>query len=179
MIAVQEALSAAVHTEVLAGAADLGISSVPPPRTLANRLIVHFPIWAYVRPEHRWSRRRTVGVRELAIEPLLVLGEGHGTRRQLDAAMSDAGVSYGVAAETNVPQVAQALAAAGRGVAVVSDDARYGLHGVRIRPVESSGELRVPLFGAWDESHYAAAAISDLIVGLTNYARSRYATAGD
>ena len=41
-------------------------SSVPPPRQLASRLLLHFPIWAYVRPEHRWARRRTVTIRELA-----------------------------------------------------------------------------------------------------------------
>lgn len=174
MVAVQEALPSQVNAEVLAGGADLGISSVPPPRELASRLIVHFPIWAYVRPEHRWARRGSVTVVELAGEPLLILGEGHGSRRQLDAAMSDEGVPYGVVTETNVPQVAQALAAAGRGVAVVSDDARYGLHGVRIRPAGRSGDLRVPLFGAWDASHYAAAAIADLIAGLADYTAARY-----
>jgi DNA-binding transcriptional LysR family regulator len=174
MLNVQEALPAQVHAEVLSGSADLGISSVPPPRQLASRLIVHFPIWANVRPEHRWARRRTVTVQELARAELLVLGEDHGTRRQLDAAMSDAGVSYATAAETNVPQVAQALAAAGRGVAVVSDDARYGLHGVRIRPAGGATELRVPLFGAWDDSHYAASAIGAFIAGLSAYARARY-----
>jgi|GEM_PF-2601418 len=93
---------------------------------------------------------------------------------QLDAAMSDAGVSYGATAETNVPAVAQALAAAGRGVAVVSDDARYGLHAVRIRPPGGAIELRVPLFGAWDGSHYAAAAIAELVDGLADYVQERY-----
>ena len=179
MIDVREALPASVHAEVIVGGADLGVSSVPPPRELASRLLVHFPIWAYVRAEHRWASRRTVTIRELAREPLLVLGSGHGSRRQLDAAMSDAGVSYGVAAETNVPEVAQALAAAGRGVAVVSDDARYGLHRVRIRPVGGPSELRVPLFGAWDASHYAAAAISDLVAGLARYTQERYGPATD
>jgi DNA-binding transcriptional LysR family regulator len=175
MIDVREALPATVYEQVLVGAADLGISSVPPPRELASRLLVHFPVWAYVRPEHRWSRRRTVTIRELARERLLVLGTGHGTRLQLDAAMSDAGVSYGVAAETNVPQVAQALAAAGRGVAVVSDDVRYGLHGVRIRPAGGPVELRVPLFAAWDASHYAEPVIDDLVADLAAYAQARSA----
>lgn len=174
MVDVREALPASVHSEVMAGGADVGVSSVPPPRELTSRLLVHFPIWAYVRPEHRWARRRTITIRELAKERLLVLGTGHGSRRQLDAAMSDAGVSYGVAAETNVPEVAQALAAAGRGVAVVSDDARYGLHGVRVRPAGGAIELRVPLFGAWDGSHYAAPAISDLVDGLARFAQDRY-----
>lgn len=176
MVDVKEALPALVHEEILGGAADVGVSSVPPPRELASRLLVHFPVWAYVRPGHRWARRSAVTIRELAQEPLLVLGADHGTRRQLDAAMSDAGVSYAIAAETNVPQVAQALAAAGRGVAVVSDDPRYGLHGVRIRPSGGPLELRVPLFGAWDRSHYAGVVIEALVAGLARYAHERYGT---
>ena len=174
MVNVREALPARVPTEVVAGAADVGVSSVPPPRELASRLLVHFPVWAYVPPGHRWARRRVITLAELATEPLLVLGTDHGTRRQLDAAMADAGLSYAVAAETNVPQVVQALAASGRGVAVVSDDARYGLRGVRIRSDRTGAELRVPLFGAWDRSHYAAAVIESLVAGLASYTQERY-----
>ena len=177
MIDVREALPARVHEEVLSGAADVGVTSVPPPRSVSSRLLVHFPVWAYVRADHRWARRRTITIRELATERLLVLGSDHGTRRQLDAAMSDAGLSYGVAAETNVPQVAQALAAAGRGVAVASDDARYGLHGVRIRPAGGPLELRVPLFAAWETSHYAEPVIDGLVADLARYARERYGRA--
>ena len=93
MIDVREALPARVHDELLGAAADLGVTSVPPPRAASSRLLVHFPVWAYVRPAHRWSRGRTITIRELARERLLVLGSDHGTRRQLDAAMSDAGLS--------------------------------------------------------------------------------------
>ena len=178
MIDVREALPARVHEEVLSGVADLGVTSVPPPRAVTSRLLVHFPVWAYVNADHRWARRRTVTIDELATERLLVTGSDHGTRRQLDAAMSDAGLAYGVAAETNVPQVAQALAAAGRGVAVVSDDARYGLHGLRIRPAGGPLELRLPLFAAWDANHYAAAVIDDLVGDLRDYVQERYAVAG-
>ena len=174
MIDVREALPSRVHEEVLGGAADVGVTSVPPPTTVASRLLVHFPVWAYVPPDHRWARRDTITIAELAREPLLVLGSDHGTRRQLDAAMSDAGLSYGVVAETNVPQVAQALAAAGRGVAVVSDDTRYGLHGLRIRPAGGPFELRVPLFAAWDSSHYAEPVIGNVVRDLATYAHERY-----
>jgi len=176
MVDVREALPARVPAEVLAGAADLGVTSFPPPRELVSRLLVHFPVWAYVPASHVWARRRTITVDELAAQRLLVLGADHGTRRQLDAAMSDAGLSYAVAAETNVPQVAQALAAAGRGVAVVSDDARYGLQGVRIRPRGDGDDLRVPLFAAWEPSHYAEPVIASLVDGLAGYTRERYVT---
>ena len=62
MIDVREALPARVQAEVLSGVADVGISSVPPPRELASRLLVHFPVWAYVRADHRWARRNAVSV---------------------------------------------------------------------------------------------------------------------
>lgn len=171
MIDVREALPSRVHDEVLDGVADLGVTSVPPPRTVASRLLVHFPVWAYVRPDHRWARRKTITIRQLATERLLLLGSDHGTRRQLDAAMSDAGLAYGIAAETNVPQVAQALAAADRGVAVVSDDTRYGLHGLRIRPAGGPPELRVPLFATWDPRHYAVRHIERFVDEFAGYAQ--------
>jgi DNA-binding transcriptional LysR family regulator len=175
IVDVEEALPTSVYAEVVSRSADVGVSSVLPPRELASQLIVHFPIWAYVRAEHPWARRRAVSLKELARQRLVVLGAEHGTRRQLDAAMAEPGLSYDVVAETNVPQVAQALAASGRGVAVASDDVRYGLHGVRIRAA-GTGDLRVPLFGAWDTSHYAAAAIGALVEGLARYAQQRYGT---
>ena len=111
-------------------------------------------------------------------EPLIVLGPSHGSRRLLDAAVSRPACHYGVAAETNVPQVAQALAAGGRGVAVVSDDPRYGLHGVPSAQ-RLGRELRVPLVAAWDGSHYAAAAIAALVDGLARFARARDTRARD
>jgi DNA-binding transcriptional LysR family regulator len=124
---------------------------------------------------HRWARRRSLSVAELATEQLIVLGSDHGTRRLLDAAMAEAGSSYATAAETDVPQVAQALAASGRGVAVVSDDSRYGLLGLRIRVGRAgSAELRVPLFAAWDRSHYAAEAIARFVEALASWAEERY-----
>lgn len=178
MVDVREALPASIYEQVRGGGADVGISSGPPPRPLATRLIVHFPIWAYVPAGHRLAARRSLSVTELAGERLVVLGSEHGTRRLLDAAMAEAGVSYEMAAETDVPQVAQALAASGRGVAVVSDDARYGLVGLRIRAGRlNSEELRVPLFAAWDRSHYAADAIALLIAALAAWSQERYGSA--
>lgn len=172
MVNVREALPATIYEAVLDGAADLGISSGPPPGQLRGQLIVRFPIWAYVPPGHPLAHHGQVSVRELARHRLIVLGPDHGTRRLLDAAMAEAGVSYASAAQTDVPQVAQALAAAGRGVAVVSDDARYGLVGL---PVHADrAPLRIPLFGAWDAHHYADHAIGELVGQLSEYTQERY-----
>jgi len=171
-INVREALPSSVFEEVRSGSADLGVSSGAIPATLATRPVASFPIWAYVPDGHRWVGRGRIRVTELVTEPLIVLGPSHGTRRLLDAAVAGADLHYTVVAETNVPQVAQALAAAGRGVAVVSDDRRYGLHGLLI--TTATGALRIPLVAAWDPTHYAANAIDTLVTSLAAYAARPY-----
>lgn len=173
---VREALPSEVFPAIVDGTADLGVSSGAVPPGLATCPVASFPIWAYVPPGHRWARRRRVRVAELVMEPLVVLGPSHGTRRLFDATVAVAGLHYRIAAETNVPQVAQALAAAGRGVAIVTDDGRYGLHGLRI--VASDGPLRIPLEAGWDPTHYAAARIEGLAHALATYATARYAPTG-
>ncbi len=171
-INVREALPSAVFDEVRIGSADVGVSSGAIPDALVTRPVASFPIWAYVPQDHPWARRERIRVSELVTEPLVVLGPSHGTRRLLDAAVASAGLHYAMVAETNVPQVAQALAAAGRGVAVVSDDRRYGLHGLSI--TTDSGPLRIPLVAAWDPTHYATTAIELLVASLAEYAARRY-----
>ncbi|MCY7418290.1 MAG: LysR family transcriptional regulator [Chloroflexi bacterium] len=172
-INVREALPSSVFEEVRRGSADLGVSSGAIPATLSTRPVASFPIWAYVPDGHRWAGRARIRVADLVTEPLIVLGPSHGTRRLLDAAVAGADLHYTVVAETNVPQVAQALAAAGRGVAVVSDDGRYGLHGLLI--TTTRGPLRIPLVAAGDPTHYAATAIKELVTSLAAYAAGRYA----
>jgi len=171
-INVREALPSSVFEEVRSGSADLGVSSGAIPATLSTRPVASFPIWAYVPDGHRWAGRARIRVADLVTEPLIVLGPSHGTRRLLDAAVAGADLHYTVVAETNVPQVAQALAAAGRGVAVVSDDGRYGLHGLLI--TTATGPLRIPLVAAWDPTHYAAPAIEELVASLAAYVAGRY-----
>ena len=55
------------------------------------------------------------------------------------------------------------------------DDARYGLHGLRIRPAGGPPELRLPLFAAWDARHYAEPVVVDVVRGLRDYVREHYA----
>jgi DNA-binding transcriptional LysR family regulator len=174
-VTARELLPAAVFSSLERGDADLAISSGPPPAGFASRPIFRFGVWAYVPPRHRWARRRTgrVRVRELAQEPLIVLGPDHGTRRLLDTAMAEAGLAYRTALETNVPEIAQALAASDHGVAVVSDDPRYDLRPLMI--VGPGGPLRISLVAAWDATHYAADTIELWVDQLAAYCVERYA----
>ena len=62
--------------------------------------------------------------------------------------------------EFGTPHVSMAVAAAGRGIAVVSDDPRFGLQPLDI--IGRRGALSIRLYAAWDREHHAAGAIADL-----------------
>lgn len=170
-ITVQEELPAAVYRTLKRGA-DLAISSVPPPTGMVGRSIARLPILGYVPPDHPLAQVPEIAIEEMAQQPLIVLTPEHRTRRLLDDALLVAGVGGWIAFETSVPQVAQALAAAGHGVAVVSDDIRYGLHPLTI--VAGGSPLCIRLYAVWDTGNYAADAIRELVTRLSEFCVERY-----
>jgi hypothetical protein len=57
-------------------------------------------------------------------------------------------------------------------VAIVSDDARYGLHSMTI---EAAGEtLSIPIVAAWEASHFAAPMIEAWARRLAEFTAIRY-----
>jgi hypothetical protein len=90
----------------------------------------------------------------------------------LDQAVNEVRVTYSSMLEFGTPQVAQAVAAAGRGIAVVSDDARFGLQPLDI--IGTRGALSIRLYAAWDRDHHAAAVIGSLARRLSDYCIARY-----
>lgn len=171
MPSVWEALPPAIYASLGRGA-DLAIGTDPPPSTLSTHPVAVLPVWAYVPPDHQWSSRATVPVAHLVAEPLLVLpGEQH-ARRALDAVFTEAGVSPHSITEFDTPDVAQAVAAAGRGVAIVSDDARFDLVPVAI--TANGRKLVIRLFAAWTPDHHAAATLYSVAVRLSTFCLQRY-----
>ena len=73
-----------------------------------------------------------------------------------------------------MPEIAQALASAGRGVAVVTDDPAYGLHPVAI--VGEDGPLRIRLHAAWSRTHSQSARSARLAEALRAYCAQPRAT---
>ncbi|MGH3862272.1 LysR family transcriptional regulator substrate-binding protein, partial [Actinokineospora sp.] len=154
------------------GAADVAVSPDPPPAGHASALVATFPIWLYVPADHGWAHRESVGLGELADAPLLVLPETYTQRQLLDQASAAAGIVLSGARETSSPEVAQALAAAGWGAALVSDDSRFGLRGLRV--ATTSGDLSLRLHAAWDRDHHGAAEIGRIVARLREFCRDRY-----
>lgn len=150
-----------------AGEMDLAISSWPVPERFATRVLTRPQVWAYVPREHHLARRRNIEVRELVGEQLIVLEPEHGTRRLFDEAAIGSSATYQPHLVTNLPIIAMALAAAGHGVAIVTDEPRFGLHrvAVRIRRVP----LRLTMLVAWDANRYSSLAVERFVEIFVSY----------
>lgn len=157
----------------LARGADLAIGAARPPAWTRSLALVVCPVFAYVRPDHEWVGRGSVTVAELCRETVLTLPAGFQARRHLDAAVEDAGVDASDLRVLGSAEVAMAVAASGRGVAVVSDDARFGLHGLTIEG--ASGRLEFTLYAAWDPAHHAGGQLHDMARRLAAFAAGRSA----
>lgn len=158
--------------DALRSGADLAISTEHPPPGLASRPLAVLPIWAYVPAGHPWAARGSVSIADLVSQRLLLLTGDYSPRRVLDRWVDQAGLTYCGMLEFGTPQVAQAVAAAGRGIAIVSDDARFGLHSLGI--IGPRGALHIRLYAGWDREHHAAATIGALALRLSEYCVERY-----
>ncbi|MEO6472596.1 MAG: LysR family transcriptional regulator [Aeromicrobium sp.] len=152
--------------------ADLAIMTEPPRRPLASLALAVLPIWAYVPAGHRWASKEQITLAELAEETLILMAPQFKPRVIVSRALDDFQVSVGEVLECSNAQVAQALAAAGRGVAVVSDDPRFGLHPLRI--MTKRGQLSIRLYAAWDSTHHAVDTLSELSERLRAFCADRY-----
>lgn len=159
---------------------DLVVTPVRPPAHLASVPVARLPVFAYAWADHPWIAERFGGVNpaevalaDLVAQDLIVLDGRFRARALLDRAVDAAGLVVAPALECSTPQVAQALAAAGRGVAVVSDDPRFGLMPMRIRT--GGGHVEISLWAAWRPDHHARDVLAAFAAGLAAFATERYA----
>lgn len=161
-----------VYDAILTGEADFAVGTRIPPTGLNSQVMGYAYLWAQVPHGHPLSGRPLIDIAELVTWPLIVMTKDHGVRRMFDSAVGREALRYSAAFETGSPYVAQALAAAGRGVCVLSDDSRYDLD---VIPIGSrDGELVIPLIGVWDPSHYAAESIVERIGDLGAFIAELY-----
>lgn len=152
--------------------ADLAVGPHRPPERLAHLVLAHFPVLAHVRADHPWAARESITLDELTTQPLLVGHPGFHARRRLDAALTDAEVVPDQIHEFETSEVALAVAASGRGVAVVTDDPRFGL--IPLRIIDDNGPLQVTLQAAWDPAHHASVQLAALAHRLSDFCATRY-----
>lgn len=171
MPAVRAEVPAVVYSSLGRGA-DLAIGTTPWPAPCDGVPLADLPVWAYVPADHPWSGRETVGLTELLGRTLLLQTPDYHPRQALDRAVERGRMAYGEVHEFTSAEVAQAVAASGRGIAVVSDDTRFGLRPLRV--TSPSGIVRISLYAAWERNHYAAAVIEDIARRLAVFCVSRY-----
>lgn len=159
--------------DVLARGADLAIGTARPGPPYQSRPLAVLPLWAYVPPDHTWATRRRVTLTELAREPLVALPPAFTARQTLEDALAAAGTTWASLVEAANGTVAQALAAAGRGVAVVSDDPRYDLVPLLIE-LPGQDRLSIRLVSVWDSRHAAAPTLEVMAGRLSVYTCQRY-----
>lgn len=158
--------------ETILRGADLAIGTTTVSHPYAALPLAVLPVWAYVPDSHRWAARSRVGLVELLTEPLIGLPPTFTARESLETAAAEAGMTYPSLVEASTGTVAQALAAAGRGVAVVSDDPRFGLVPLAVDAGERP--LCIRLVAVWDSREPAAATIADIARRLGGFVRERY-----
>lgn len=161
--------------DALREGADLVITFETPPSDLASVSLAPLHVYAYVPATHAWAHRRTVTVAELGEVPLVGLPPTASARRALDLAISDLRLPALEFLEASNGTIAQALAAAGRGVAVVSDDPRFDL--VPLTLTADAGEpIGFQLHCAWSPTHPGATVIERMATRLATWTARRYGT---
>lgn len=171
MPGVWEELPVSVY-QALDRGADLVIGATPPPPGLAVQPLAELPVWAYVPEGHPWAGRAQVPLAQLVGSELLVLTTDFHPRRAVDQALAREGLGLNAVREFTSARVAQAIAAAGRGIAVVSDDPRFNLHPLRISGPD--GAVTISLYAAWDRSHHGADTIAGIARRLRAFCIARY-----
>ncbi|AEV84976.1 LysR family transcriptional regulator [Actinoplanes sp. SE50] len=163
--------------ETLRLGADLAIGTVRAADPFRSLPLAVLPVWAYVTTDHPWSGRPAVTLTELLTATLIVQPPAFTARQSLESAVAAAGATYTSSIETANGTVAQALAAAGRGVAVASDDPRFGLVPL---PVDVGGRrLSIRLAAVWDSRHAAAPTLESFAARLGAFIRARYSAPAD
>lgn len=159
-------------TDAVRAGADLVVGGDPRGQRLDRLRLCELPVWAYVPADHPWASRAAVTLDELSSTTILALNAPFRARRILDDAARDEDLVLPDVVECTGPQIAQALAAAGRGVAVLTDDSRFGLHALSIEG--GRGPITMTLVASWSPQHHAAEALGDVASRLQTFCETRY-----
>lgn len=151
---------------------DLVVAPQPPGDRVASRPLAALPVWAYVPEGHRWAGQESVDITELCEEQLIVVPQEFKSRQIIESALHLADLAPRGRIEVRHGRLAQALAAAGRGAAVVTDDPSFQLHPVKIRTHDEP--LRAHLHAAWRPEHHGADSIGRLAQRLEAFCTARY-----
>jgi LysR family transcriptional regulator, benzoate and cis,cis-muconate-responsive activator of ben and cat genes len=140
---------------------DLVLAASPPTAGVDRLRLARLPIMAHARADHRLAARSVIELADLVSDPLVVAGMSSVIRRRLDAVLALEGLAPPVITEVDSTPVAQALAAAGHGIALLTDEPRFDLDPIPIMTADGT-TLSIEVHAAWKPQHHAAPSIAAL-----------------
>lgn len=158
--------------------ADLTLATYPPPQRFSSRRLGFIPMYAQVHPGHQLRHHSSIAINELLSENLLVATKARRTVAMVKRSMHEYGAGLHGLTECPVPRVAQALAAAARGVVITSDAPRFGLVAIPLtRPPSTDSTIHGPVgvdaWIAWRSDHVATTQIAGLARRLAHFYRGQ------
>lgn len=113
--------SSQVIENTLAQRNDVGICAHEPahPKLEARRILTDVLV-AVVGPTHSFARRRSIALRELAGQPLILREQGSSPRRTIDDILARRGINPHVVLESASTPIIKRFAANGAGIAILS-----------------------------------------------------------
>jgi LysR family transcriptional regulator, cyn operon transcriptional activator len=173
-VRLSESGGAGQHRQLERGEVQLAIMAAGGER-MQSRLLYPIHVMAVFPAAHRFARRTTLNIAELADEPLLLLNGDFGSRSWFDAACDVAGIRAPVLLESGAPQTLMALAAIGYGIAILPSNVQRLQSAVRAVPLvyrgASVGRWSVV---AWNANRFLAPYAEQFIKELVASVRRGY-----
>jgi len=165
---------AQIHERLERGDAQLALTAIRTDFT-GGRLLYPTFMLAVVARGHRFARRTTIDVAELADEPLLLLQRGFASRGWFDAESHNADLRPRIVLESGAPHTLMALAASGEGVAIVPSNVRIARDLVRVVPVTSRGaSIGRWILAAWDRRRFLPGFARQFVAELARHCERNY-----
>jgi len=144
--------AATTLTAVRDGSADIGVTALTvPPDDLDCELLAQYPQTLIARSDHRLAGRRSVRLKDLQDEALVVPPKGRPHRQQLERSMLDQGLRWSVAVEAEGWELLVHFVRLGIGPAVVNGSVRT-TGAVRKIPVKDLPPVRYYVVTRGDRS---------------------------
>lgn len=157
------------------GLVHVAIGALPNGTALQGRTLFPLGVLAVVPTDHRLASRKTIDVRELAQEPLLLLRRTFITRQLFDGACQVAHITPRVMIESSSPHCLLALVEGGHGVAIIPSTVRLLKPRQKISRLHQDGrQLGLWMSVMWDSRRYMTQATKIFIEEAYRFTRRRY-----
>ncbi len=167
--------AASLLEQIDRGLVNVAIAALPRGTKFQGRMLFPLGVLAVVPGAHRFSRRRSVDVADLADERLLLLRKGFITRQLFDGACQVAHITPRVILESGSPHCLLSLVQGGHGVAIIPSTVRMTPIRHRVLALQQDGrQLGLWMSAIWDPRRYLPPAGRIFIEEAYRFTRRQY-----